>query len=337
MILGAYQLWTGHLYGRGLLSDAMAYAGTHQDPTISLTGKALEGLAFSGGCFLASLSFLPLLWSRVQNLCAGAAAALVFLAVGMHHVRIDESFTTDWTRISLQLAVLAIGGFSVLALLLWNLWNHRDSEALLLSLWGLGTFVFAALLNWTLNARSILPLIPAAAILLARRLDFRMKESGVSHPETHVLSRAWVVPIIVSAGIAVWLTVADARLAKITKDATSILIKANGGRTENLYFQGQWGFQYYMQLRGARAFDVRYSQFHSGDVVAIPENNTNGFQLKPEMIGPQSLLVRPVPGHISTMSIPLGGGFYTSLWGPLPFAVGSVPPERFKLVVLRLP
>jgi Dolichyl-phosphate-mannose-protein mannosyltransferase len=329
-ILAAYQVWTSHLYGRGLLSDAMVYAGAAQDPTISLAGKALEGLAFAGGCFLASLSFLPLLWSRVQNLCVCAAAALICFAVGTHHVRIDESFTTNWTRISIQLAVLAIGGFSVLALLLWNLWKHRDSEALLLSIWGLGTFIFAALLNWTLNARSILPLIPAVAILLARRLDSRIKEP------THVFSSyAWVVPLILSAGIAVWLTVADARLAKISEDATSILIKANGGRTANLYFEGHWAFQYYMQLHGAKAFDVRYSRLRSQDVVAISENNTNGVPLSPEMIDSQRLLVRPMPGDISTMSLPMGSGFYTSLWGPLPFAVGPVPPERFKLVVTR--
>ena len=45
-----------------------------------------------------------------------------------------------------------------------ELWILTRRDALLLALWILGTCVFAALLNWTTNGRSILPLVPAAAI-----------------------------------------------------------------------------------------------------------------------------------------------------------------------------
>ena len=38
-------------------------------------------------------------------------------------------------------------------------------------LWVIGTFLFAAFLNWTVNARSLLPLTPAVAILMTRRLE----------------------------------------------------------------------------------------------------------------------------------------------------------------------
>jgi hypothetical protein len=41
------------------------------------------------------------------------------------------------------------------------------------------------------------------------------------------------------------------------------------------------------------------------------------------------------------MSIPLGAGFYSDVWGVLPFALGHVPPEHFRvyraLVPLREP
>ena len=63
------------------------------------------------------------------------------------------------------------GGLSVLAMALVDWWKRRTPESLLLALWVLGTFVFAAFLNWTINARSVLPLIPASGILIARRLD----------------------------------------------------------------------------------------------------------------------------------------------------------------------
>jgi hypothetical protein len=34
------------------------------------------------------------------------------------------------------------------------------------------------------------------------------------------------------------------------------------------------------------------------------------------------------------MSQPLGAGFYASVWGPLPFAFGEVPPERYLIARL---
>jgi hypothetical protein len=42
----------------------------------------------------------------------------------------------------------------------------------MLMLWVLGTFVFAAFMNWTVNARSILPMTPAIGILIVRRLEY---------------------------------------------------------------------------------------------------------------------------------------------------------------------
>jgi hypothetical protein len=73
--------------------------------------------------------------------------------------------------IGTQLALFIACGASVLALAAVDVWKRRDADSLLLALWVLGTFVFTAFLNWTVNARSVLPLNPAAGILLARRLD----------------------------------------------------------------------------------------------------------------------------------------------------------------------
>src|SRR5262249_38257402 len=49
----------------------------------------------------------------------------------------------------------------------------RDAHSLLLFLWVMGTWLFLAYGNWVVNARTILPAVPAAAILLMRRIDQR--------------------------------------------------------------------------------------------------------------------------------------------------------------------
>ena len=37
---------------------------------------------------------------------------------------------------------------------------------------------------------------------------------------------------------------------------------------------------------------------------------------------------------ITTAQRELGAGFYSADWGPLPFAIGPVPPERYALIQL---
>ena len=41
--------------------------------------------------------------------------------------------------------------------------------------------------------------------------------------------------------------------------------------------------------------------------------------------------------EVAPMRRELGAGFYSSSWGPLPFALGYVPPERYLLLRLAPP
>jgi hypothetical protein len=329
-ILGGYQLWTHQLYGHGLLSDAMAYAGYHADSTTSFAGKTLEGLAFAGGCALPCLTMLPLLWSPKETLAACGAGAVAGLVVYLRAVKIGAPLAVGWGYISIQFSILVVAGLSLLALLVHDAWKQRDSDSYFLGLWVFGTFVFAVFLNWTVNARSVLPLIPAVGILLARKLDERTKQSSLG---------SFVGPLLLalSGCIAIWVAIGDMRLAKLTRQVAEGIVRANGGKSENLYFEGHWGFQYYMQTLGAHPWDLLHFQVHANDVVVIPENNTNQFDLRPSLIASQIIAQERLASHIDTMSPPMGAGFYTSLWGPLPFAIGSVPPERYEILILRTP
>ena len=63
-VLAGYQWVTHLLYGRGLLSDAAAYAAEHRWVGIAYFMKGLVGLTFTGGCMITALFYAPLLWSR---------------------------------------------------------------------------------------------------------------------------------------------------------------------------------------------------------------------------------------------------------------------------------
>ena len=54
---------------------------------------------------------------------------------------------------------------------------------------------------------------------------------------------------------------------------------ANADR--KIYFAGHWGFQHYMQQRGATALDKRRTKLAVGDVVVLPDNNTALIGLPP--------------------------------------------------------
>jgi hypothetical protein len=171
-VLAAYQYWTASLYGRGLLSDAAEYAQTRKVDRAPLVAALVVGLSFVGGCVGAGLTFAPLLWPRrwIAVCVLVAALAGVAIAWGWFDPGSPPPFRSRW-GVAVQAALYVAGGISVLGLAVRDAWERRTADSALLLAWVLGTFVFACFVNWTVNARSVLPLVPAAGILLARRLE----------------------------------------------------------------------------------------------------------------------------------------------------------------------
>jgi hypothetical protein len=139
---------------------------------------------------------------------------------------------------------------------------------------------------------------------------------------------------LASAVVSLLVTRADASLANAGRDAASSVYLQLHSSVAPVYFEGHWGFQFYMQKLGAKPADLHNDVFHSGDVLVIPENTTNSFGPPPGFGLSGTILEFPLPRPFTTMSQPLGAGFYASVWGPLPFAMGPVPPERYYLARL---
>jgi hypothetical protein len=103
---------------------------------------------------------------------------------------------------------------------------------------------------------------------------------------------------------------------------------------KTVWFQGHWGFQYYMEEIGGKPVDFQHFQPAKGDIVVIPESNTNVMTL-PAAWPVERVIEVPSARLISTMNYQLGAGFYADVFGLLPFVISPVGPERFTIVEVK--
>jgi hypothetical protein len=122
---------------------------------------------------------------------------------------------------------------------------------------------------------------------------------------------------------------ADARLASASRDAAAQLGERLYGQARTVWFQGHWGFQYYVQRVGFLPLDLRRPSIKAGDLIVIPEGNSNLAKLPEWAVEPYQELELSTCAWLTTMSSRNGAGFYADLWGPLPYVFGAVRPQHF--------
>ncbi len=311
--LAGYELLTWRLYGEGLFVAAAGFAAHAHSAALWST---VVTMAFVGGVLPATLFAIPLIW-KARGILAGTLFALVVLtALTWPGSRLlATGLFASPGIVALHMTVFILAGASILVLAAEDVCRHRDAESLLLALWMTGVLFFSAFLNWTVNVRTILPVAPAAAILLARRLE---GEGRVRRWSTVILVAQAVLAFAVAA--------ADLRLANSARKATEIIYRNVGVEHPRIWFQGNWGFQEYMERRGARPFDGRKAR--AGDLLILPGNNTS-LHVKPGTLQLVGVLRVGGPRGLTTMSGKDGAGFYSDVFGPLPYAFGRIPEEAY--------
>lgn len=326
--MGGYQWLTQRLYDRGLLLNAAGYASTNgQLANGDYLSNAAFGVLFTGGCFLPMLLFAPRLWNKwvvLGGLCVVGIGGIFFLPqlTPLNHLLANETGGMNWS-IALQATLLLIAGVSLIALTLAEIWERRDAVSALLVLWVLGTFAFSAIINWTINGRSLLPMAPALGILIVRRMERRIPSGAV----TFSLVNAWpVVPAILLC----WpLMRADFNRAETDRIAARQLYATYKKPGATLWFEGHWGFQYYMELLGAKALDLSASRVAPGDIIVVPSDESNVYELPLGLAKLLGINRYSAEGHLATMSRHAGAGFYAREWGPLPFILRAADAEQF--------
>ena len=317
VMVAVYERVTGALYEQGLLTVACEASSRyrnaiHCQPSESL----LLTLAFSGGCLAPIFFFTPFLWTP-RKLMFGTVTVVVIVAnlyygtplVGNIALRTGASATS----LVIQFVIFSAGGVALLLLSMADILKRRDAGAFRLGFWLWGTFVFTAFFNWCVNARSVLPMSIPLGILIARRLEANTAK-GMEPGKA-----SFVIPLVLSATLALWVAMADFILAKAVRtSAEQVLVKCQGSKGV-LWFGGHWGFQYYMQALGARPVDRNTTLVKAGDDYAIPCNNANLADFI-SLDGATRLETVSVhnPCWLATHNQSVGAGFYSSIFGPVP-------------------
>jgi hypothetical protein len=332
-VLGDYMLLASRIYGHSLFSTAASYALSYKEGLTSLglsqTLTTVTGLAFLGGSVAGILFLAPWLYQRRWLVIFAAVASTATIWAMTHggwkyYAQLDAS---NQPAVLGQMCFWAAGGLGILGLAARDVWQHRDEKACLLCFWVFGTFVFAAFLNWSVNVRSILPLVPAVGLLVARRLD----QSAIFEKGQRNLYLALAAAVAV-AGVVTW---ADYSFAKQSRMSAEMACAQYGQKSNPFWFQGHWGFQYYMEVNGAQSLDLFHSPLKIGDSIALPKNNCNAIFLPPEFADEVGTVTVPSPAWASVMSAAQGAGFYASVTGPLPFTLGRPAPEMVVIQKLK--
>jgi hypothetical protein len=337
LALTGYQYWTKAVYGLRMITFAAHIAtGVRQGRHASTLANALVDLGFVGGCALPALTFAPFIWHRKKIFVVCVLSALAGFFVSTGRISLGETlgpsdFYRHWFLVGIQLTFFIAGGVSVMALAAADAWKRRDADSLLLMLWVLGTFIFTGFVNWTINARSVLPLIPSVGILLARRVDALRAPSMRWRWRPATLA----IPLVLAGTVSLWLTWADMDLANSARTAATLIEQKTRNQPGTVWFMGHWGFQYYMESSGARAVAVNDPPHRPGDYLAVAES-ARLFEMRPEFVTSRDVIEIPMRLGTTTAQNQLGAGFYSADTGPLPFAIGPVPPERYELLRLGM-
>ncbi len=136
-------------------------------------------------------------------------------------------------------------------------------------------------------------------------------------------------------GLSLTVAGADASLANSARDAARTIARESRSTLDHaLWFEGHWGFQYYMMQAGAKPLDFDRPVLATGDELVLPDNNANVIPLDPKWIQASSERVFPVTPWLATLNPTARAGFYSSVFGPLPFAFGPAPAERYRVVTI---
>jgi len=331
-----YQIVTFRLYHENLFLNAANYAldfGDFANETIYK--NIFIGIAYMGGCFATLLFFIPLIMKRKSIVFYIFIYVFIVIVSILFLKRLNFFLVSnvDGPKMLyiLELSLFTIIGVIIVHLSVVDFWQSKSSFSLLLLLWIIGTLVFSIIINWCTNGRSFLPMLPALAIIISRKIS-----------KIDQLTRAtqiWCIALsfILSAVLSILVTISDYNLANINRQVAHDIVREYKNATRTIWFQGHWGFQYYMEEYGAKSVDIPSMLIAPNDILIIPLNNTSTRFIRARELHFIKKIEKKSLLWISTMNVRSGAGFYSSLTGPLPFVFGNIHPEEYLVYTTNCP
>jgi len=286
------------------------------------------GLAYLGAACLPALLLAGVFFRRRGlTLCA---AFLFTVGLGLVLARTFCGFelrNEEGTRVSLvlHLAAFMTSGAIVLALVLRRVLRGLSPETLLVALWVVGIFLFGSFFNWSTNIRSLLPGTPAVALVLAGEVRRRGRLRWQWMPWA-LLGTSTVAGLLVAQG--------DLAYAESARDAALTVLREHGTGKRALWYEGTWGFQYYMDLGDAQKINWDRLSVSAGDQLVLPSSNTCIVELPPEVTRAATSHTFPLRALASTVTG--GAGFYAHFLGVVPYVFGVPPDELYSVSTLYL-
>jgi len=321
-VLSNYEFLTDQKYGRALFNGAITTSAAVSTGTrLPRAVNALIGLAFIGGCFFGAIFFCSF---RNKRLLVVAVISLILFAAAFRFFVVPwEYLESAEAPVWLEGGIFATIGLGILAIAVADLARRRSPDALFLVLWIAGTFSFSTFLNWSVTSRTLLPAVPAVAILVLRQVEERWT------------SRRMVYSLAATAICSLLIAVSDYRDAECERVASRFFEERYASGSRPFWFQGHWGFQYYMQQWGAIIYDRSNPKVRSGDLVAGAFSDVQAYRFPDEQITMQDWLRFTAFPCLGVSTLGGGASFYSSFGGPLPWIINNVPPQRYYCFKLR--
>jgi len=196
-------------------------------------------------------------------------------------------------------------------------------------------------MNWSITSRTILPMAPAVVILLIRQFKSPAAVAvavsggrGLPILPLRTAAATWW-PLLPAALVSLLVTAADYKLADTARFASKSFQNRFRDEPGAVWFEGHWGFQYYMEHWKAKPLDRSERRIMSGDVLIVPLSNSNVSPTPPVLTtGPPEQVNYP-QSVLATMSPGMRVGFYSSKWGSLPWVFSRIPPEQYLIFSVK--
>ncbi|MDE2491585.1 MAG: hypothetical protein KGM24_12130 [Elusimicrobia bacterium] len=287
-------------------------------------------LAFAGGCGAVTLAWpyaraeSPRRSHALRAVAALAAVLLLFSPIADARgapIRLLDRATGILFAWPALLALLELAEPKARARPGWGLWAAwiaADSAMLLLA-------------PWNLSGRSMLFLLPPLILSSASRLESAL--------EPRRLRRVYAASLAGTLALSLALGWVDARYADAQRELAASVQRALIDRGRRVWVNGHWGFQYYMEKAGAVEMDARaggWKEVRPGDAVVFPSVNVVTLRRDAGVwrLPPAAVVESRVPLRLMSFRSSQAG-FYSNLWGFLPFALSREPIDAFRIVTTR--
>lgn len=223
------------------------------------------------------------------------------------------------------LIAVCLGTFGV-ASILWPVrtWTSGGFDPrFLLGTWIVSGAAVVILFGPFVAVRSFLPIQPALAIWLI----------GGTETDRGRKFALWAtvgVAIVASAMLAA----ADWHWAGSYPAALRSVVTKYGSSGRPIEFAGHWGWQYYAERAGLRAWDARRIDAPSGTILVVPLRADKQF-IHPAVLSRARLIDRMEfprgPLSLTTWNLKAGFRFYGGDFGQLPWGFSDEPAEQFSI------